>query len=216
MTKNEMIDLLKSDVKAWNKWRKKSPIPVDLSESNLSGVNLSWADLHGVDLSWADLYRTNLFGANLSRSNLSHANLSSVTLYYANLSDANLSDANLSHANLYDANLSDTNLYYANLSDANLLGSSLPPPTMVLLANWDEVSDDLCRDLMRYDAFFHPNPFEFLDWVKDGPCPYTYKKFQRVCNFNERRDLYSPGIVDNGFNLMVRLIREKCRNSDYH
>ena len=184
----------------------------DLGEANLHGANLSWANLRWADLSGANLNEANLRGANLRGADLSEANLDGADLRWANLGVADLRGANLDVADLSWANL-----LGANLRRANLSGAFLPSPTTVLLANWGAVSDELCVDLMRFDAWFHDQPSVFNEWAKsNGPCPYNYKSFQRACNFVERRELYSPGRPPKGFNLMIRLIKEKCANSDWH
>lgn len=93
---------------------------IDLSYTNLSGLNL-----YGVNLAQSNLYKTNLSNANLATVNLegailSAANLSGANLNFANLSGAILSAANLSGANLNYANLHRANLYLANLQNAIL------------------------------------------------------------------------------------------------
>ena len=179
----------------------------DFSKAVLGGADLSWANLISADLSGADLSRANLRWANLRAANLSEANLDGADLRWADLSGADLSGANLGVADLSGA----------DLSRANLRGAFLPSPTTVLLANWGEVSYYLCRDLMRFDADCHDSPQMFEKWAFiNGPCPYTGKRFQRACNFQEDKSLYSPGKPPKIFNLMVRLIREKCADSDWH
>ena len=124
-----------------------------------------------------------------------------------NLSGADLSGANLSGANLYGANLSGANLYRANLSS----------PTGMLLAQWGEVSALLCQQAMAFDASCHNDPKLFDNWKENGNCPYSNSKFQRACNFREKRDLWDSTIpVPRVWDLMVALIREKCANSDFH
>ena len=189
----------------------------NLSMANLSGANLSGAELCGANLRMADLDWVNLSMAKLIGANLSGANLNGTNLHGVDLSLANLSMAKLIGSDLSGADLSGANLYGANLCGASLHRASLPAPTTVLLADWGEVSDELCVDLMRFDAWFHDKPTMFNEWaLSRGPCPYEDKSFQRACNFRERRKLYSPGRPPKGFNLMVRLIKEKCANSDWH
>ena len=105
----------------------------------------------------------------------------------ADLIRANLRDANLGGADIRGANLIDANLRGANLIGANLRGAKLPSPTMILLANWIDVSDDLCINLMRFDASMHPNPEKFQAWASGGDCPYEDCKFQRAANFKQKR-----------------------------
>ncbi|MCB0296933.1 MAG: pentapeptide repeat-containing protein [Calditrichaeota bacterium] len=111
------IEMLKSGVEVWNRFRKENPDVQhpDLSYAELSGLNLYWADLSGADLGAANLSGTELFLANLSGADLSNANLKRT-----NLTKADLSEANLSGANLSGANLSQSKLINANLSDAIL------------------------------------------------------------------------------------------------
>jgi hypothetical protein len=150
--------------------------------------------------------RATLIGANLIGATLIGANLIGATLIGANLSDANLSGANLSDANLSGANLSGANLGGANLSDANL-----PPPQMVLLAYWGDVGDELCTELMRYDCASHPTgSAAFAKWAESGECPYNGQRVQRAARFQERRALWSPGPSLGAYELMARVLDEKC------
>ena len=104
----------------------------------------------------------------------------------------------------------------ANLRDADLSGAKYnaetmwPAPSMVLLARWGEVSDQLCADLMAHDAANHPEPKVFDIWAKGGPCPYTGINVQRVANFQEKKELWGKGIAHHALPLMARLLQEKC------
>ena len=124
--------------------------------------------------------------------------------------------ANLSGADLSGANLRGAHLYWADLSGANLRGATLPSPPEVLLAHWGSVSAAMCLALMRYDASNHPRPESFEKWVKTGICPYDGVKVERAANFHENRKLWRPGPAKSAYELMVRVIREKCKDSDYH
>jgi hypothetical protein len=134
----------------------------------------------------------------------------------ADLSRANLSGADLSGANLSWANLSGANLSWANLSGADLWGADLCP-TMLLLSGMGRLSDDLTSDLMNYDAANHPDPAAFQRWADGGACPYEGVKVQRVANFSERRECWPPERqLLSAFELMKRVLRERCVDSDYH
>ena len=95
MTKQEWIELLKTDVDKFNETREEM---IDLSYANLSHADLSYADLRNANLSYADLSYADLRNANLSYANLSRADLSDADLSYADLKDANLRYADLSYA----------------------------------------------------------------------------------------------------------------------
>ncbi|MEA5616900.1 pentapeptide repeat-containing protein [Cronbergia sp. UHCC 0137] len=100
-------------------------VQIDLSHTDLSGINLQ-----GANLKQTNLYHSNLSGANLHHANLegvilTAANLNGANLNLANLSEAILSASNLDHANLVGANLQRANLYLASLHSAILDDSNL-------------------------------------------------------------------------------------------
>jgi uncharacterized protein YjbI with pentapeptide repeats len=180
-------------------------------------------NLTGADLTRANLTRANLAGANLTRANLAGADLSEADLAGADLSWADLAGADLSEADLFGANLTEADLTEANLSEADLswadlAGAKYLCPPMVLLASWGTVSDELCLDLMRYDAANHPNPEKFIEWAKGGSCPYSGDALVRSANFMEKRELIDEGFLDfpvkSAYELMVRLIDEKCKKEE--
>jgi hypothetical protein len=183
----------------------------NLEGANLEGANLRSANLEGANLRSANLEGANLRSANLEGANLRSANLEGANLEGANLEGANLWSANLEGANLRSANLEGANLEGANLEGANLEGANLPSPAEVLSARWGELSDELTADLMRYDAFFHPNPEAFTKWATGGPCPFTDLKIQRAAHFTENKKLWVPGPPKNGYELMVAVLKEKAK-----
>lgn len=171
-----------------------------LVSANLIGATLIWSDL-----CYANIKNAYLFDANLQRTTLMNANLCSVNLVNANLHGACLRGANLTGANLANANLTFCFLTGANLKDANL-----PSPTTVLLADWERLSYDLTADLMVWDSLNHPDPTAFDRWANGGSCPYSETKVQRAANFRERRELWGKGKVCPPYELMQRLLAEKC------
>ena len=83
----------------------------------------------------------------------------------------------------------------------------------MLLASWGSVSDALCAELMRFDAFCHPDPTAFDRWAQGGDCPYTGVLVQRAANFTEVRKLWvAEGPMGRPYELMTRLIAEKAPN----
>lgn len=150
MANEKHVELLKSNVKDWNKWRK---------ENNGEAVDLRNAELCGADLAGAILSFANLQGAklgslkdkntdgwiftNLERADLSNANLEGADLSHANLGAANLEGANLEGATLRIVTLRKAKLSGANLQNANLESAILDEvnasgyrnPTMLQGAN---------------------------------------------------------------------------------
>ncbi len=144
--------------------------------------------------------------------------IDAATLRGATLNGANLIWANLSGANLSGADLSEANLNGATLRGANLSGADLGAPTAVLLASWGYVSADLCAALMRYDAANCPDGMaRFTAWAQGGACPYDGLRVSRAANFQQQREHWNPNApLLSAYDLMVRVIREKCANSDFH
>jgi len=160
--------------------------------------------------------RQPLVNASLRYCFMGNANLKGVNLAGADLRDAQLNSTTLQYADLYNANLEDASLCFsilvgANLVGANLKGTKLPSPTMVLLADWGELSDELTADLMVWDSVNHPNPNAFDVWAKTGACPYVqYREVSRAANFHEKPSLWGKGKECKPYDLMKRVLAEKC------
>lgn len=149
--------------------------------------------------------------ARASRADLSRANLSGADLSEANLHGADLRGADLRGADLSGANLSRADLRWANLSRANLRGADLPSPTLMLLASWGSVSEQLCADLMEFDAWCHGNRDAFNIWAATGTCPFESHKEQRAANFTESREIWRKqiGKLRSPRELILALFAEK-------
>ena len=118
-------------------------------------------------------------------------------------------------AYLSDADLSCANLRRANLRYANLSGANLPPPTMLLLANWGTLSDRATLALMRLDCAAHPvGKLAFDQWKDGGMCPYTGCRFERAAQFTERRCLWSYGRPPSIWTCCKMVLDEKCPGWD--
>ena len=177
-----------------------------------SGANLRGANLYGADLYGANLRGANLYGADLRGANLRGANLRGADLCGADLCGADLYGADLYGADLRGANLRGADLYGANLRGANLQETKFPAPTVILLANWGEVTLQLCADLMVFDATCHPEPVKFDVWANGGECPYFGVSVERAAQFKESKEIWNQkvGVICRPYDLMMRLINEKC------
>ena len=166
----------------------------DLREANLWGADLREADLREANLWGANLRGANLRGANLRGANLQGANLRGANLQRADLRWADLRGANLQGADLQRANLQRADLRGADLRWADLQGADLPAPTMILLADWGDLPDEITLALMRLDCSAHPVGKRAFDvWAGGGDYPYLDCRFQRVASFNEKSSLWSYG-----------------------
>lgn len=121
MANPEHLEILKSGVGKWNKWRKENEeIRPDFTRADLRNAKLFGADLIGATLAYADLS-----GANLSGADLRHASLRKVVFHEAVLHKANFHKAILHSASLHNAKLNGANLNYADLRKAVLHGAIL-------------------------------------------------------------------------------------------
>ncbi len=178
----------------------------DLSYANLRSANLSYADLSSADLRYADLRYANLSYANLRSADLRYANLS-----YANLSSADLSYANLSYANLSSADLSSADLRYADLSYAKNIGfHQLPSIRLLSSIPLGVLSDALMLELLRRDAYAHPYPERFDEWVKTGVCPYQDEEYFWHFDWQSVKHLWKPGNPEmRDSDLILAICKEK-------
>lgn len=124
--KKDDIDILKSGVGKWNKWREENPgVRPHLGRTNLGGANLDSANLGGTDLDSANLVKTALVGAKLIGARLNGANFDSADLAKANLAGAALVEADLRGAHLEGANFEGANLQGANFEKTKFCGVNL-------------------------------------------------------------------------------------------
>jgi uncharacterized protein YjbI with pentapeptide repeats len=130
------VDILKSGVEKWNKWRGENPsVTPDLEKADLmggylKGANLDSAYLAKANLAGAALVEADLKGANLNLAYLAKANLAGANLVEADLRGAKLNGAIFEGADLHGVNLQNTKLYGAilegtDLRNANLQGADL-------------------------------------------------------------------------------------------
>ena len=148
------------------------------------------------------------------RADLGGADLRSAYLRSAYLRGAHLGGAYLVGADLGGADLRDANLRGAYLRGAKVHAVHWPAPTVVLLANWDLLDDALTADLMRLDAWCHPDPEAFCRWAEGGKCPYDGTDVERVARFAERKALMTPALLRrrprSPLELMRRVIAACC------
>jgi uncharacterized protein YjbI with pentapeptide repeats len=96
MPDQKLVELLRNDVDAWNRWKVENPRAIaDLAGADLSRIELLVANLSGADLSGANLVMTNLNGADLSGANLRRANLVGARMIGVDLERTDLRGADL-------------------------------------------------------------------------------------------------------------------------
>lgn len=74
--------------------------------------------------------------------------------------------------------------------------------------NLGALSDAITLELMRRDAYAHPYPERFDEWVKTKECPYRNE--ERFWYFKVRPDLWVPGLPQmTDRDLIVAICEEK-------
>ena len=126
LSKEELINLLTTDVDAFNDEVKANSGGVDLSESDFSNLNITGAEFinvdltsstfsdshlisvkfEGCDLTSVDFTRANLIECSFNESVLNGTDFSYATLDYCNFSDADLAGSIFQSADLTNSDLS--------------------------------------------------------------------------------------------------------------
>ena len=87
----DQIDIIKSKVENWNKWREENPsVRPNLEGAHLEGADLRQAHLEGAYLAGAHLWETNLDSSHLEGADLDSADLRGADLRGVNLDSVNL------------------------------------------------------------------------------------------------------------------------------
>ena len=65
---------------------------------------------------------------------------------------------------------------------------------------------------MTFDASCHPEPTKFDVWANGGECPYFGVSVERAAQFKESKEIWNQkvGVICRPYDLMMRLINEKC------
>lgn len=162
LSKEEMVELLKTDVGKWNRWRKPR---VGLREADLSGAKLFRANLSGAKLSGAKLIRAKLIRADLFGADLRKANLGGADLIGANLIEANLTEASMWHTHLATdlsgaKGLSDVSHFGPSYLDFRLVQTKLPTAFLEGVGWSDRLIDNwhaLTENIQFYSVFISYN-----------------------------------------------------------
>jgi len=124
MADKKQLEILKTGVESWNKYRKDNPdLIVDLSKTDLSDFDLSKANLRWTVLLGANLFRASLNEAFLPGADLRKSNLIEVDFRLAKLQMANFIGANLTRCDFSKAKLQGADFRKAKFIDAYLGGA---------------------------------------------------------------------------------------------
>jgi uncharacterized protein YjbI with pentapeptide repeats len=124
---NQWIDLSRTNLRGVDLFR------ANLRNANLIGVNLSDSDLRDADLRNANMNNANLSRSNLKGANLEGAKLDGVDFDGANLSSLQLADVDLSGRSLIEADFSGTRLDSINLRGAKLYNANFQKASLMIV-----------------------------------------------------------------------------------
>ncbi len=197
MTRERAIELLKTDVPAWNKWREENP---NHKLPDLGGAHLEGADLRGAYLKAADLTETHLEDANLIGAHLELAELYNAHLEGANLRDASLERAKLHWAHLYDANLAGADLSHADLICTDLTCATLDSSDFYGAHTHGTVFADVDLTSVRHrESIVHDGPSHISTDTLVNSRGQIPGVFLRGCGLQrwevEAAKLYDPGLT---------------------
>ena len=172
LSKDELVDLLLTDVDAFNK--KLAGNPVDLSEIDFSGTIIegaifdnvdltssSFADSHltevkflGCDMTSVDFNRANLVECAFNESVLNGTDFSYATVDYCNFADADLAGAIFRDADLSNSDFSTSE----NLNASRFDDTTVWPDNEYLPEDFDSsYSDDLSS--LKDDEDYEPSDY---------------------------------------------------------
>ena len=140
-------------------------------ESNLRGSNFLAANLGGAIFYKCNLQDAHFVKANLQRAVFEKANLQGAKLSLANLKEANLKECNLRGATLWYSDFTGANLQKANLQGANLQGAETDAHFCIYMGakglTYEQVADAIWDETTRWPLGFSP-PAPRRDEKKEG------------------------------------------------
>lgn len=142
MADTALLDMIRTGVPAWNRWRYDHPeLRPDLSSAGLGGVDLQGADFSESDLSGAILAGSRLSGADLSGADLRGADLSGALLDGVDFSRSTI-DTRTRYQAVVGCDIGVNGLYSAATDSAALMRID-PPGNSMQGANAEAVVESL-------------------------------------------------------------------------
>jgi len=191
-TKDELLNILTTDVEKWNELRRRHRLTgdpkIDLKEADLLEANLRGADLSNVDLSNSILRDADLRGVNFCDSNLSGADLMGANLHKAVLAHVDLSNVYMPAACLYDTDLSKAQFINTNVAEVTF-GPVLRNPSRT--SHFTAVRSDGCYGSPMFKRFIQDQAYleefsfrhKFIFWLWWITC-YCGQSFIRWACFS--------------------------------
>ena len=94
------------------------------------------------------------------------------------------------------------------MTDTKMDFQNLPSLRTLSSMSLGALSDELTLELMRRDAWAHPNPIAFDSWAAGGKCPYQNE--DRYWIFAYTQSLWEPGPPKmRDYDLILRICEEK-------
>jgi uncharacterized protein YjbI with pentapeptide repeats len=173
MANEEHLKILKQGVKVWNRWREEHPEIRPI----IDRIDLTVSDLVGVNLSGANLIRTTLSFSQMRNANLRRADLSAAVFISADLSHANLSDTKLIWTVFNHSSLDGVIFEQAEFGDTIISDTDLS----------NAIGLDTCKHI-------GPSTIDHRTLIKSGRLPLN---FLRGCGLPDTLIEYLPSLLND-------------------
>jgi uncharacterized protein YjbI with pentapeptide repeats len=219
------LEILKSGVEAWNRWRSENPaVRPDLSDADISHFTVNGvrpADLRGANLREVSLDYSYLKGSDLREADLEGASFEHANLSEAYLEGVCLCHANLKRANLHKARCGGTQFHHADLSGASLVetdveGTVFQSCRVYGISAWDLVGDPASQQNLIITPPEQPVvEVDDLSLAQFVFLLLNHANLRRVIDSVAERGVLLLGRFGGGGIELLRAVAERLRQEDY-
>jgi hypothetical protein len=194
---------------------------LNLKNFNFSNAKFTRVHFHDTDFFECDFHNVILDNCIFTKCDMRWSSFNTCSINTCNFIECNLAHCDFNHSVIRDTNLagqdfSFSSFFRAGLYNVNLCNSRLPSPQAFMMMEirkfgMNEISNELCLELMRYDAASIENGVELMnDWAFNGPCPFSNSKWARAAMFSERIAVWKPGPSLPVYKLAEMVYQEIC------
>lgn len=151
LSKEELVDLLNSDIQAFNEAVKDSKGSIDLSEVDFSNSNIDGAVFDNVDLTSSSFADAHLTEVNFEGCDLTSVDFTRATLVECSFAESVLNGTDFSYSVINYCNFSDADLAGAVLQGADLTNSDLSMSENLNASRFDEETNWPDNDYLPED-----------------------------------------------------------------
>lgn len=138
LSKEELVDLISSDVPTFNNEIKKVNGGADLSEADFSGINVEGADFYNADLTSSSFADSHLTNVSFEGCDLTSVDFTRATLIECSFAESVLNGTDYSYATVDYCNFADADLAGAIFQSADLTNSDFSTSENMSACRFDE------------------------------------------------------------------------------